>query len=201
VVLAFILVYKSWNIVSAREMAGTLPFGAALAGRTLAGKLASYRLLPAFGLMLAGYMATLVAGLVQPTPAYPPQQLASWLQSHHLAYGLGPYWESNVVTLDTGQHVQVRFISGPVDGELAMAAWETNSSWYNPRLHDARFVVWFRRQPGPLRVEQATFGKPAHVYMVNGYKILVYDHNLLNDLHGTILRHRPHTGTPFHEPI
>jgi hypothetical protein len=40
-------------------------------------------------------------------PAAPPDgsQVASWLEAHHLQYGLGGHWQSSIVTVDTdGRH-------------------------------------------------------------------------------------------------
>ena len=91
---------------SAHEIAGVLPIGAVLAGRLLAGTLARGRLLiPALALVLGCYAGIEVHNTVQQRPADPNAQLAAWLQAHHLAYGLGDYWNASAITLDSGNQV------------------------------------------------------------------------------------------------
>ena len=75
--------------------------------------------------VLLGYLGGLGHDVVQ--PAAPPDgtQVASWLEAHHLRYGLGGYWQSSIVTVDTGGQVKVRAVVGhnhhgavPVAGQV-----------------------------------------------------------------------------------
>lgn len=182
---SFVFGVRAFSILNAREIAGIMPIGAALAGRLLAGPLIRAKLLPALAVVLAGYLAALGYAMGQQPPINSGQRLASWLLAHHLDYGLAGYWQSNAVTLDSGQRVQVRY-AGPVHRRLARARWESESSWYNPRQHDARFVI-YAPDLAPVPVVRATFGPPTRTYDVGGYKVLVYSHNLLADLRGTFV--------------
>jgi hypothetical protein len=187
------------NVVgSAHEIAGVLPIGAVLAGRLLAGTLARGRLLiPALALVLVCYAGIEVHNTVQQHPADPNAQVAAWLQAHHLTYGLGDYWNANAITLDSGNQVQVRYVSRVGDA-LLIRPWETKNSWYDQTQHDATFLV----TPGPASVcsprtpagwqaaAKATFGPPSGSYRVDGFIVLVWHKNLLGHL-GRLAMHGP----------
>jgi len=187
------------NVVgSAHEIAGVLPIGAVLAGRLLAGTLARGRLLiPALALVLGCYAGIEVHNAVQQRPADPNAQLAAWLQANHLTYGLGDYWNANAITLDSGNQVQVRYVSR-VGDTLMVRPWETKKSWYDQTQHDATFLV----TPGPANVcspgtpagwqaaAKATFGPPSGIYRVDGFTVLVWPKNLLSHL-STSAMHGP----------
>jgi hypothetical protein len=179
------------NVVgSAHEIAGVLPIGAVLAGRLLAGTLARGRLLiPALALVLGCYAGIEVHNTVQQRPADPNAQVGAWLLAHHLTYGLGDYWNANAITLDSGNQVQVRYVSR-VGDTLMVRPWETKNSWYDRTQHDATFLV----TPGPASVcspgtpagwqaaATATFGPPSGIYRVDGFTVLVWHKNLLSHL-------------------
>jgi hypothetical protein len=179
------------GLPSSREMAPALPFAAALAGRELARPLATVRfarraLLPVLGVVLAGYLAGLALEISK--PAVPPQaqQLTSWLERHHLGTGLSGYWESNIVTLTSGDREAVRLLD-PNGAVLTRGRSEVNAAWYDPARSSADFVALFpgiNGFPGFTNRKQvlATFGKPARTYHVGRYTILYYHKNLLTDL-------------------
>ena len=116
---------------AAHEVAIIVPFGAALAARVLTRRvrtvqgatlndgnqvpasrgLARRVRLAGFAagiLVLAGYTAGLGYELTQPSAPPANTSLASWLEAHHLTYGLSGYWTSSSVTVDSGNRVQVR---------------------------------------------------------------------------------------------
>jgi len=114
------------------------------------------------------------------------QQLASWLAARHLHTGLSGYWQSNVVTLTSGNRVQIRQLSSS-NGRLIPDAWESKAAWYDPRRSSANFVVLVpgtNEYPGftDKRAVLATFGRPARSYRVGSYQVLVWNRNLLADL-------------------
>jgi hypothetical protein len=182
---------------SAHEIAGVLPIGAVLAGRLLAGQLIRARLIPVLVLLLGCYTVILVHNTVQQRPADPNAQIAAWLADHHLSYGLGDYWNANAITLDSGNQVQVRYVSR-VGDKLMDRPWESKDSWYDPAQHDATFLV----TPGPASAcspgtpagwqaaGQATFGPPSGTYHVDGFTVIVWRENLLGEV-GTGPMHGP----------
>jgi len=204
ILAAYFLGTSVSDIASTREMAAVLPFGAVLAGRLVAGRLAAARLLPAAVAVAVAYLVTLAANAL-PAGAVPPAmipvstaspsalarvippgnvQLAHWLSSRGLRYGLAGYWQASSVTLATGCKVQVR----PLIGEIVLYPyeWEAKASWYSPLRHDARFVVVAGSRAGRAGPSMAavlrTFGQPAARYRVGDYQVLTWRYNLLTRL-------------------
>jgi len=163
-----------------------LPFSAALAGRMLARRLIAARLVPVLLIVLVGYFFGLVREINQaPVPAQ-DQQLTTWLEAHHLHTGLSGYWESNIVTLASGNRVQIRFVA-PSHGLIARSNYESKAEWYQPDHNYANFVVLFPGVAGYKgftykQAVLATFGNPAHIYHVGRYQVLVWNKNLLREL-------------------
>jgi len=183
---AYLLGRSALDLNSTREFAAVLPLGAALAGRLLAGRLLTARLVPALAVVLTGYLLSL--GRVAALPAVPAQgsQLAAWLSAHHLSYGLGGYWQANAVTLATGGRIRVRSVA-TIGPKLVRDNWETQPSWYDPRLHQANFVVLARNHPGArpypwITSVRSTLGQPVSVNYVGPYTILVWNKNVLAGL-------------------
>jgi len=76
-----------------------------------------------------------------PDPLAP---LAKFLEDNHLHYGLGGYWESSILTVETGGTVTVRAVTPAC---LQPYKWESKPSWYNPKLHTANFIL-LSQKPG-----------------------------------------------------
>ena len=193
---AYVLSTKANVVTQSREIDVVLPFSAALAGRLLgghllggrllAGRLKAAKLVPLLLVVLLGYLIGLAREISQPPVAAQNQQLTSWLVARHLRTGLSGYWESNVVTLTSGDRVQIRTV-GVSGGRLAPGTLESKAQWYDPRQETASFVVLFPGVPGypgftQERAVLATFGKPARTYHVGAYTVLVWNSNLLSRL-------------------
>jgi len=185
--VAYVCSTQAGSIWSTRELAAVLPFTAVLAGRMLADRVLAVRLAPALLLVvLAGYLAGLGYSLAQPAEPPQNQQLASWLEAHHLYSGLAGFWQSNVVTLSSGNQVRIRQLT-KAGRRLAPYQWESDAAWYDPKYQTADFVVFnppiadysgFADEAAAL----ATFGQPAHVYQIGHYTVMVWNKNLLTDL-------------------
>ncbi len=181
---------KANVITQTREIAAVLPFGAALAGRLLGGRLLDARfraagLVPLL-VVLLGYLAGLGYELSQPPADAQNQQLTSWLAARHLHSGLSGYWESNVVTLTSGDRIQIRAVA--LSGaQLTPVTRESKAQWYDPGRNTAEFVVLFPGVTGypgftGERAVLATFGHAARTYHVGSYTVLVWNRNLLREL-------------------
>ena len=210
----------SSGVLNGREIALVLPFGAALAARSLAPRLrgASLRgtsprgaglrgaglreagparmlLAVLTGTALAGSVACLGYELAQPVSPPANARLAAWLQARHLTSGLSGYWQASVVTVGTGGRVTIRAVT-TAGGGLVPYRWEARSPWYDPRTRYANFVV-LQNQPGffnewqPAAAARATFGAPAQTFRTGPYTVLVWKQNLLPALHEWAVR----TGT------
>ena len=132
--------------------------------------------------VLLGYLGGLEHGVVQPAAPPDGSQVASWLEAHHLRYGLGGYWQSSIVTVDTGGQVKVRAVVGITAMEPYL--WSAKPSWYDPAAQQANFVV-LDSTPGylywePRAVIAKVFGRPAHEYNVGPFTVMVWDRNLLS---------------------
>jgi hypothetical protein len=191
-VAVYVLSTKSNVVTQTREIAAVLPYSAALAGRLLGGRLLARRLKAPrlvrllLAVALLGYLAGLARELTQPTADAQNQQLTSWLAARHLHSGLSGYWESNVVTLTSGDRVQIRAVA-PSDARLTPSTRESKAQWYDPDPNTTNFIVLFPGLAGypgftQERAVLATFGQPARTYRVGSYTILVWNRNLLREL-------------------
>jgi hypothetical protein len=178
--------------LNAREFAIVLPFGAVLAGRTLApAVLAGLRqrrragaVALLAGALLAGYGASLGYAAAQPSVPAANARLAAFLAAHHLTSGIGGYWESSVVTVGSGGAVTIRAV---LPGTLQPDLWEAKGSWYDSGPNRATFLVtdsapgFFNHwQPSPAAL--AALGRPARTYHVGPYTVYVWNKNLLAGL-------------------
>jgi hypothetical protein len=169
-------------------MAAVLPLGAALAGRLLARRLRRVRLVPALAAVLAAYLAALVFYATRPPVPATNQALTGWLARHQLYYGLTTgYWTANSATVDSGGRVALRYVQTS-GNSVAPSPWEIDYGWYSPRAHTAGFVVLpqsgqgsWQQLPGADALAHS-FGKPAHVYVLPDFTVLVWNRNLLQRL-------------------
>ena len=178
------------------EIAVVAPFGAALAARMLAGSqdsrtraqsvLARRTRVVAYGAGLAvllGYLGGLAHEAVQPATPPDGSQVASWLQAHHLRYGLGGYWQSSIVTVDTDGQVKVRAVA---KNTMEPYLWLAKPAWYDPAAQQANFVVLDSTRgylySEPRAVIAKIFGRPAHEYHVGPFTVMVWNRNLLSSM-------------------
>jgi hypothetical protein len=183
---AFVVVvtgYLFTNKGATNEVVPLVPVGAVLAGRLLGGRLLRSGLVPALAVVLACYAGLLASDAAQPPARSQDQLAASWLEAHHLTYGLAGFWEANSVTVDSGGRVRVRPVR-MYRRQLVTTPWETSASWYDPRRHDASFVIW--APPAScanvclsIADLHALFGPPAATYQVGSFRVLVWRANLL----------------------
>jgi len=168
-----------------RQISAVLPFGAALAGRLLAGDLLRARLVAALAVIVACYTAALGFDVAQPDIPAHDQALADWLVAHHFTYGLSNYFEGNITTLDSGGGVHLVAVSWGSDKSVPRA-YQSEASWYDPRLHYADFVVNTGADQPKAIIPSGdllrAFGPPARIYHDGPYTILVWHKNLLDDL-------------------
>jgi hypothetical protein len=173
----------------AHEIAIVLPYAAALAGRMLApprpgGKAirdkadGRRRMSPgavAGALLLCGYLAGLGYELTVPSSPPANSPLASWLAAHGFRSGLAAYWQASSVTVDTGNRVAVRAVTG----SLAPYLWMADTAWYDPAASTPDFLILQRPSASALARLSKRFGPAAHAYQVDGYTVLTWHRNLL----------------------
>jgi hypothetical protein len=145
--------------------------------------------------VLACYLAALGYGAAQPPVADNEQAIVPWLEAHHLTTGLGTYNEANLITLDSGGRVAVRTVSWQSSGNVPRS-FESNTDWFDPRHNYANFIVTNTADTTPNRdgslrrssmipspaIAALHAGPPVHVYHYKTFTIMVWDHNLLDNL-------------------
>jgi hypothetical protein len=186
-VLALVVIMVYPRTPAAREMAAVLPFSAALVGRLLVDRLAAARLVPVIAVVLCLNFFTLALNVTSQPESTDFRPLAAWLADHGLRYGLANYEYASSVTLASGNSVQVRPVaSAPGTPQLYPRMWEAETSWYDPTLHYANFVIrgpWSGAEvPGQKSVLDS-FGPPARQYRVDGVTVMVWNYNLLTRTH------------------
>jgi hypothetical protein len=165
------------------EVVAVLPCGAVLAARAcvpghMAGPL---RTGTATGLAAIAALLTLTAAAARPAAAAPTAPLSAWLEAHGLTYGLAGYWNSSVITLQSGNRVQVRAVV--MQGrQVVPYDWETNTLWFDASRHDATFVIVDLAGNGLSPSAGQFFGKPDKIGHVAHWAILIYQKNLLEQV-------------------
>jgi len=202
-VAAYVLSVIPVGVFDTREILAVLPFGAVLAGRMVPGQLAGIprRLKPPLAYASAGvlacYLAALGYGAAQPPVADSEQAIVPWLEAHHLTTGLGTYIEANLITLDSGGRVAIRAVSWQFTRNVPRS-FESNADWFDPRHNFANFIVTNTADTTPNRdrslrrssmipgaaIAALHAGPPVHVYHYKTFTIMVWDHNLLDNLGG-----------------
>jgi hypothetical protein len=134
--------------------------------------------------VLVGYLGGLAHEVTQPSSPPAFARVASWLQAHHLRYGLGGYWESSIVTVQAEGQVKVRAL---LKATLEPDLWLAKPAWYDPTTQQANFVVLsstpgFKNNWEPRALVSKYFGRPAHVYNFGPYTVMVWDRNILSDV-------------------
>ena len=172
------------DLGTSRQVVAVVPLGAVLVGRVWGPRLATARLRVRLG--MAAVLVALAVELAVQSTARPVvaegHEVAAWLDQQGLRYGIGSYWMANNVTVDTSGRVRVAPVTG--GDTLRAYRWESRADWYDPALHDARFVVVDKRstthgtEAGALR----QFGQPVARHEFAEATVLVYDRNLLSGL-------------------
>ena len=171
------------GLTNPREIVAVLPCGAVLAARAFVpGHIgATLRAGMAAGLVAIGALLPLTAAAAQPAAAVPTASLSAWLKAHGLTYGLAGYWDSSVITLQSGNQVQVRTVR-MYGSQVFRYDWETNTLWFGASRHDATFVITDLVGNDLSPSAESYFGKPVKIEHVAHWAILIYQKNLLEQV-------------------
>ena len=162
------------------EVVAVLPCGAILAARAcVPGRITgTLRARLATGLAAVAALLPLAIATPRPAAAQPTAPLSAWLEAHGLTYGLAGYWNSSIITLQSGNRVRVRAV-GVDGGQVFPYLWETNTLWYDASRNDATFLIVDLAGAGLSPSAEQAFGKPARIGHVAHWEILIYQKNLL----------------------
>lgn len=121
------------------------------------------------------------AGFASTLEAAPPHQdaleLARFLERHGLDRGLGDYWSSSIVSVESDGRVSVR----PVIAEgtrLVRYRRNSESPWYTGTFG---FLVFDKREPwgGVGKASAvASYGSPEHIDRIGPYRIYIWRHRI-----------------------
>jgi hypothetical protein len=163
-----------------REVAAVLPCGAVLAARACVPARISGTLQARLAVTATALAALVPLGAAAAQPSLRPATapLATWLEAHGLTYGLAGYWDASVVTLQSGDRVQIRAVDIK-SNNILVPGWETNFLWYKASRHDARFVVADHDGQYPAAAFERFLGRPVTTYRVANWLVLIYRTNLL----------------------
>lgn len=173
----------------AHELAAVLPCGAVLAARAVvpARIMSAPTAFVAVAATALGALLTLTSAATLPIDQQFNAPMTAWLQAHGLRYGLAGYWLGASSTVQSGGKVQIRpiLVGRTRQGYQVVDAlnYEDNSSWYDPALHDATFVVADSEAgisaTGFEQAFERAFGEPAAARRLGPWIILIYRTNLL----------------------
>ncbi len=136
---------------------------------------------PVNDLVAIAALLPLSVAAAQPAAAVPTASLSAWLKAHGLTYGLAGYWDSSVITLLSGNQVQVRAVA-MYGSQVFRYDWETNTLWFDASRHDATFVITDLAGNGLSPSAESYFGKPVKIERVAHWAILIYHKNLLEQV-------------------
>jgi hypothetical protein len=122
-----------------RGLAGAGSAAGSAAGGAKVGRHVRVPVLAAvFTLLLGWYGFGLFREASVPAAPNPYASLEAFLEANHLNYGLSGYWQSSVITVDTGGAVTIRAVAGSC---MQPYAWEAKQEWYDPSQHVANFLL------------------------------------------------------------
>lgn len=182
-----------------REIIAVLPCGAILAARALvpARITVRWRAVSAVAVVATAVVTLLplaaAASVSGVGPSSGPSEgpatapLTTWLEAHGLTYGIGGYWDASVITLQSGEKVEIRAVDlhpnvNEPGWKINIPGWETNALWYKPSQYRATFAVADVHSRYPVRAFEDFFGKPTSTYRVAEWDVLVYRKNLLKQV-------------------
>jgi hypothetical protein len=178
-VAVFFLSSFAWT-AKPHEMAAVLPCGAVLAARALVPERLVRKSLASVALAAAAIVAAVPLAYAATRPVFTSEQapLVAWLEAHHLTHGLATYQDGATSTVLSGNRIQLRVVHVGATS-LGDSHFEVNYEWYDASRYYANFVVANPGQKLPAALVERYFGKPAKIYQVQGWTILVYRTNLL----------------------
>ena len=184
-VVAFVILSGTGNANYGRYLTASVLFGAVLAGRASSRALeaglpsvSTPRFAGALTALLLLFGAGFWSGFSLPATPNVIAPLQAFLVAHHLRSGVGDYWSSSIVTVESDGAVRVRPVIEDPAGRLVRYGRQTTSAWYAGQRFD--FVVFDALHPwrgvGAASTE-ASFGQPSRIYAVGTYRVLVFSHS------------------------
>ena len=171
----------SGNLDYVKYLTAAVVFGVILSGRLVGYVAVRFR---ARLLMFAAAVAVVVLAafavefgqeLFHPVPEQPTAALGAFLASHGLHVGVGDYWSSSLVTVETDGAVAVRPVETRSIDQIIRFDRQSSVDWY--RGQRFQFLVYDTSQPwhGVNSASAiATFGRPTASYSFGTYRVLTW---------------------------
>lgn len=178
----FIYLCPNGNGDYARYLTPAAIYAALLAAAIVAQVLSHFEREVTLNAALAATVALTAVGIVsfthdlrQTDAPQPAIALSNFLESKHLAKGVGDYWSSSLVTVISHNDVAVRPVIVGRNGKLARYGRQSAADWYG----STRFTFLVFDLARPWRNVNATsaaasFGPPRREYRVGTYEVLVW---------------------------
>ena len=109
-------------------------------------------------------------------------QVADFLEEHDLTYGYATFWNSQLLTVYTGEAVRARNVSFDNNG-IHHEYYQTSTTWFGPQegvdryfvlMSPSEYKTWKNSESGA-----AVLDNMLEIYQnVNGFVIVVFDHDL-----------------------
>jgi hypothetical protein len=166
---------------AARYLYATVVFASVLAGRVVARGWArlpsgwpTRAVIGAAAVISLCFATGLGYVLAQGPAVQATRQVAAFLEAHHLRYGVGDYWSSSIITVETGEAVVVRPVRKEHGGDLGRSYYESAVDWYAGQQF--QFLVYAEPDYQGVDGSRATrtWGRPAHEYVVGTYHVFVW---------------------------
>jgi hypothetical protein len=197
-IVVFVALAMPANTSAARYLTASVIFGSILGGRLLARATVllhgSRGRVRRWGPRIASIVAVAVVGVLlvgvdyniaQPKPFQRYDQVGAFLERHGLHDGIGDYWSSSIVTVETDGRVAVRPVTVAPSGLLVRYARETTTDWYAG--HKFNFLIFNTLDPfGNVDIATAfsTFGRSSWHTRIDGIEVLVWRNPFTVSLHG-----------------
>ncbi len=166
-----------------RYLAVSVVFASILAGRLVArgwsklpaGKPA--RVVSALGLaVVLSFGAGVGYSLARPEQPYEIPALVSYLEAHHLRWGIGDYWAASITTVQSSGAVIVRPVAASNGGALQEMRTLSETSWYTGQ--EWQFLVYRKPIIDNVDLDAAlrTWGPPAQIHVIGAFHVLTWGH-------------------------
>lgn len=172
-----------------RYLTSSVIFACILAGRMVGAGITKYR--STRTLWVAAAIATVCmlafasadgiiinSGVTKSDPQQPVSTLGRFLEAHGLRTGLGDYWSSSIVTVDTDGAIKVRPVTSNPAGRIVRYERQSSATWYAGTSF--QFLVYNTDLPENVDASgaRATFGPVLRTYRVGPYRVLVWPHSI-----------------------
>ncbi len=109
-------------------------------------------------------------------PRAPTAGLEAYLTAHHLYSGVGDYWASSIVTVNTKERVTIRPVVANASMEIVPDGRQATIDWYRNR--DFAFLVYETRPHGHVNraTAERTFGRPEKIVRIGSYFVVTWSH-------------------------